>query len=472
MSKELMIERIEKAQKEIEAKRETVQQGKFRQDYHFMAETGWINDPNGLIYFKGKYHFFYQYNPYSGFWDCMHWGHAVSEDMIHWEYLPLALAPSEVYDDHLKGGCFSGSAIEHDGKLFLIYTGTCNNGNGFEQAQCIAYSEDGIHFEKYEGNPVITAPEGVPTDLFRDPKVWKHDDTYYVVCGASKNGFAQARLYKSTDMFHWEFVNVLAESRGEWGYMWECPDFFTLEGQEVLSVSPQGLTREEFRFQNIYQSGYFILKDGKPEEKAFREWDHGFDFYAPQTFQDGKGRRILIGWMGMPDADEEYVNPTAESEGWQHCLTVPREVTYKNGMLYQYPVEELNGLRKAGVSVSGSSAEIPVNGPFDLDVQVKGEQGKVSLGENLFLEYQDGDVILTLSEKAGAGRKVRKAHVPSGVIESIRVLADTTAVEIYVNGGEVVFATRYYPETQEQAVKVEAVECDGKIYVLKNYVME
>ena len=240
----------------------------------------------------------------------------------------------------------------------------------------------------------------------------------------------------------------------------------------MLSVSPQGLTREEFRFQNIYQSGYFILKDGKPEEKAFREWDHGFDFYAPQTFQDGKGRRILIGWMGMPDADEEYVNPTAESEGWQHCLTVPREVMYKNGMLYQYPAEELNGLRKAGVSVSGSSAEIPVNGPFDLDVQVKGEQGKVSLGENLFLEYQDGDVILTLSEKAGAGRKVRKAHVPSGRIESIRVLADTTAVEIYVNGGEVVFATRYYPETQEQAVKVEAVECDGKIYMLKNYVME
>ena len=92
-----------------------------------MAETGWINDPNGLIYFKGKYHFFYQYNPYSGFWDCMHWGHAVSDDLIHWEYLPVALAPSEPYEDHLKGGCFSGSAIEFDGKLYCSILGSLDD---------------------------------------------------------------------------------------------------------------------------------------------------------------------------------------------------------------------------------------------------------------------------------------------------------------------------------------------------------
>ena len=124
-------------------------------------------------------------------------------------------------------------------------------------------------------------------------------------------------------------------------------------------------------------------------------------------------------------------------------------------MLYQYPVKELNGLRENGTSISGSSVELPVNGPFDLDIQVKGDQGKVSLGET-----------------AGAGRKVRKAHVPSGKVESLRILADTTAVEIYVNGGEVVFSTRYYPETQAQAVKVEAADVDGKIYGLKSYVME
>lgn len=146
MSRELMLERIAKAQDRITQDREKISNGNMRQRYHFMAETGWINDPNGLIYYKGKYHFFYQYNPYHGFWENMHWGHAVSEDLLHWEYLPLALAPSEEYEDHLKGGCFSGSAIEHDGKLYLMYTAATNHGNGFVQTQCIAYSEDGIHF--------------------------------------------------------------------------------------------------------------------------------------------------------------------------------------------------------------------------------------------------------------------------------------------------------------------------------------
>lgn len=142
--------------------------------------------------------------------------------------------------------------------------------------------------------------------------------------------------------------------------MWECPDYFTLEGQEVLSVSPQGLTRGRVPFPEHLSVRILYPEGRKAGGKRFPGMDHGFDFYAPQTFQDGKGRRIIIGWMGMPDADEEYVNPTAQSEGWQHCLTVPREVTYKNGMLYQYPVKELNGLRENGTSISGSSVELPV----------------------------------------------------------------------------------------------------------------
>ena len=147
MSKELMQMNIQRAQLRIEAEKEEVAKGSMRQRYHFMPQAGWMNDPNGLLYYKGKYHFFFQHNPYSSFWDCMHWGHAISDDMLHWEYLPEALAPSEAYDSHMKGGCFSGSAIEHEGRLYLIYTGATNVGNGMEQTQCIAYSEDGIHFE-------------------------------------------------------------------------------------------------------------------------------------------------------------------------------------------------------------------------------------------------------------------------------------------------------------------------------------
>ena len=344
MSQKLMLEKIEKAQREIDAKREVVKHGKMRQCYHFMGETGWINDPNGLIYFRGKYHYFYQHNPFTGFWDSMYWGHAVSDDLIHWEYLPLALAPSESYDNHLKGGCFSGSAIEHDGKLYLVYTGTCNNGNGFEQAQCIAYSEDGIHFEKYKGNPVISAPKGVPTDMFRDPKVWKHEDTFYLVCGASMNGFAQARLYKSKDMLNWEFVNVLAESRGEWGFMWECPDFFQVGNKYVLMFSPMGGKERT----SVYLVGDFDYNTGKFFYKTSGEIDWGFDYYAPQSFEAADGRRVLVGWANAWDWMPFWKDwgPTYR-EGWCGFFNVPREaVLNKNGTLSFIPVKELEVLRK------------------------------------------------------------------------------------------------------------------------------
>ncbi len=344
MSKELMQQNIEKAQREIDAKKECVRKGKMRQHYHFMPQTGWLNDPNGLIYYKGKYHFFYQYNPYEGFWSCMHWGHAVSGDLIHWEYLPLALAPSESYDDHHQGGCFSGSAIEHDGKLFLMYTGTTNNGKGFEQSQCIAYSEDGIHFEKYEGNPVLTAPEGIPGDFFRDPKLWKHEDTYYVVCGANKDGMAQALLYKSQDMFHWEFVNILAESRGEWGYMWECPDFYPIGDKYVLMFSPMGAKERT----SVYLVGDFDYQTGKFYYTVSGEIDWGFDYYAPQSFLSPDGRRIIVGWANAWDWMPFWKDwgPTYK-EGWCGFFNLPREVVLcKDNTLQFLPVRELEQLRR------------------------------------------------------------------------------------------------------------------------------
>lgn len=350
MSIELMQKRIVEAGQEIEKKKEIVKTGRMRQHYHFMGQTGWINDPNGLIYYKGKYHFFFQYNPYYGFWDYMHWGHAVSDDMLHWEYLPLALAPSESYDDHMRGGCFSGSAIEHDGKLFLMYTSAAHHGKGYEQTQCIAYSEDGIRFEKYDGNPVLTAPEGVVPDQFRDPKVWKHEDTYYMVCGASRDNRAQALLYRSKDMLHWTFFNVMAESRGEWGYMWECTDFYPLEDKYVLMFSPMGSGDHTA----MYMVGDFDYETGKFHSHINGEIDWGFDFYAPQSFQAPDGRRIIVGWANEWEWMPLWKDwgPTYR-EGWCGFFNIPREVRMmENGTLQFLPIAELEAIRERPEQIS------------------------------------------------------------------------------------------------------------------------
>lgn len=374
MSKEIMQKNIARAQAYIDQNKESVKQGRMRQDYHFMPQTGWINDPNGLIFYKGKYHIFYQYNPYYGHWDYMHWGHAVSEDLVHWEHLPLALAPSETYDDHYRGGCFSGSAIEHDGKLFLMYTGCTNNGSGFEQTQCIAFSEDGIHFEKYEGNPVLTAPEGVPKLLFRDPKVWKNDGKYYMICGASKNNLAQALLYVSEDMLHWEFFSVLAQSRGEWGYMWECPDFFPLGDKYVLLVSPMGAGERTC----VYMVGDFSYETGKFVWDVSGEADWGFDFYAPQSFVDGKGRRLVIGWANAWDWMPFWKDwGPAYREGWCGSFAVPRQVKMNADHTLSFePVEELEVLRgeetvQENVLVEGGREDIPLQDGYAYELKME-----------------------------------------------------------------------------------------------------
>ncbi|MEO1772233.1 beta-fructofuranosidase [Enterococcus sp. 665A] len=350
MSIELMKENIARAQVEIDKKKAAVSEGTMRQKYHFMAEEGWLNDPNGLIFFKGKYHFFYQFNPYDSYWGSMHWGHAISDDMLHWEYLPVALAPSESYDNHPKGGCFSGSAIEHEGRLYLLYTASTNYGEGFVQNQCMAYSDDGINFYKSEKNPVISAPPtGYDSGNFRDPKVWKHADYFYLVCSAKKDDLGQALIYRSKNLEDWEFFNVLAESRGEFGYMWECPDFFPLKNatgeKYVLTFSPMGVKDRG----NIYLVGEMNYDTGKFNYATVGSLDWGFDYYAAQSFVDHKGRRILVAWANGWDWMPWWKDwgPTFK-EDWCGAFNLPREVILdEDNRLKFVPIHELQSIRKS-----------------------------------------------------------------------------------------------------------------------------
>ena len=358
----MLDERIIRAEEVLKLAKENINE-RYRLGYHIMAPANWINDPNGLIQYKGEYHVFYQHHPYDENWGPMHWGHVKSKDCIHWKHCPIALAPGDEFD---KGGCFSGSAVDNNGELTLIYTGhnyIDKEKDTFYETQNIAVSKDGITFEKYENNPVIAVLPEDSIHHFRDPKVWKHEDKWYMVVGNStKDKIGRVILYSSLDLRKWDYVGTLATSKGELGYMWECPDFFKLGNKYVLSFSPQGIEKKDGKYPNLFQTGYIVgdYDYDKNEFKhgTFNEFDNGHDFYAVQTFLDDKGRRIAIGWMDMWESDM----PTKQ-DGWCGALTMPRELTLSNdNKIKMNPIEEAELLReenilsKENMSISGNNS--------------------------------------------------------------------------------------------------------------------
>ena len=263
--------------------------------------------------------------------------------------------------------------------------------------------------------------------------------------GARTNGdTGEALVYTSSDKLNWQLLKVL-RSKEKLGYMWECPDIFQIEGQQVLIVCPQGVSASGDRYQNVYQCGYFlpekdILAHDLPLDD-FEELDGGFDFYAPQTFEDDKGRRILIAWMGLPDAT--YSNPTVAYD-WQHALTVPRELTLLNGVLCQNPIEEMLNLR--GPAVTGSFEEtLRLSTCFDavIEFDAMGAGFQMTLRQDVVLTYdvRAGRLALALGD-SGYGRTVRRVSVEK--LERLRILSDRSSIEIFINNGEKTMTTRVY----------------------------
>ena len=338
-----MSEMVKKARKyEMEESMKIAKEN--RPVYHFLNPVGWMNDPNGFSDYKEEHHLFFQYYPYATHWDSMHWGHAKSADFIKWEYLPVALASDQDYDNF---GVFSGSAIEDGEKQILIYTGVkekvIENGKKcIRQNQCVAIG-NGVEYEKIKNNPVVTAdmlPEGSSLEDFRDPKVWKEGDLWYVVIGTTKNNEGRVLLYSSPDLREWEFVSVLAESHGELGSMWECPDFFRVGDKHVLMFSPIGLGTTI----TMYLIGDMDYSTGKFTWTEKGKVDSGCDFYAPQSLLDDKGRRIIIGWANSWPWMEWFSDfgPNMEDK-WNGAMSLPREVKLdeKTGKLKFIPVEEI-----------------------------------------------------------------------------------------------------------------------------------
>lgn len=470
------LQMIRKIRETEAAAQEGAQEDPWRLTFHLMPPTGWLNDPNGLCQMNGVYHVFFQYSPFDPCGGEKFWGHYTSRNLTDWEYAGVPLAPDEQFD---RSGVYSGSCLVREGTMYLFYTGNVKLpgkydyvNQGREANTVLVESRDGRSFGEKK---LLLTNKDYPADYtlhIRDPKVFAVENRYYMVLGGrKKNDRGAVLLYESRDLEKWVFCRELTVPM-QFGYMWECPDLFCTGEKWFLSLSPQGLPRGEHAFQNVYTAGYFQINgdfraDCRLED--FREWDKGFDFYAPQTFTDESGRTLLIAWAGLPDAEKEYVNPTTES-GWQHALTVPRVIREQNGRLLQYPVPELEALRGERQEVI-SKAVVYAPPAFDLIVSVdgkedtggcgaKGRKLSITIADALSFTWDGEEAVLSFTDSAagrqagiGRGRTQRRALISD--IREIRVLADTSLIEIYVNHGETVFTTRFYPAGDTRRLLVE-----------------
>lgn len=436
---------------------------KWKQQLHLEPPKGWLNDPNGLCWFNGKYHVYFQYAPddiKGGVKKC--WGHYESEDMLSWNFTGIVLYPDTPYD---ASGAYSGCAVVNGDELDIFYTGNVKHPgdydyvyNGREANVIKVTTRDGHNMTPKQ---VLLRNSDYPDFCcchVRDPKVWREDGRYYMILGArTLDSEGCVLIYESEDLNEWRYKQCIGIAN--FGYMWECPDCFKLDNQTYISVSPQGLPHGETENQNMFSSGYFKY-DG--ELIDFIEWDYGFDFYAPQTFDAPDGRKILIGWMGMCDA---YGNPTAEL-GRQHCLTLPRELTRSSdGAILQNPIREIETLRRQfGHIGSGENMILPL--PVEMCATVNGNF-TIKL-DSILMKY-DGEIFsIEFDGNSGFGRDIRR--VKTGVCRDIRIIADRSGIEIYLNGGRYVMSTRFYPDSD--AVKCTVDGIDAELYKLEGMEMK
>ncbi|WP_173917540.1 glycoside hydrolase family 32 protein [Halobacillus sp. Marseille-Q1614] len=464
---------IDRAMEAIEEEKKGLDQAQYRLNYHFMAPANWINDPNGLIQHNGLYHLFYQHHPYSVDWGPMHWGHATSSDLINWQHESVALAPSEEYD-YEEGnediGCFSGSAVSNGDEIALIYTGHVI-GKSPKEVQAAAFSKDGVHFNKAEKNPVIKSPPEGLTEDFRDPKVWKHNGSWYMVVGSSINGNGAIPLYKSKDLLEWTYMGVALNGDAAQGDMWECPDLFPIGDKHMLVVSPMNMTDGK----NIIMVGEMDYEKGKFIPESVKEIDEGDDFYAAQTFEDERGRRILIAWMDTWKTDF----PTKD-EGWAGAMTIPRQVVLRDDQKVKLlPVAEIEDLRENHTSYEPlhlssnelvdinlqetlqHSYEIMIN--FNLTEANSSGRAGLQLRTSadgterteIYLNVKTKELIVdtTLSGEK-SHKSIRKAKVDVENNLSLRIFVDTCSLEVCTTDGETWITQRIYPDPKSMGINV------------------
>jgi beta-fructofuranosidase len=428
-----------------------------RPQFHLLPAKNWMNDPNGPIYWKGHYHMFFQYNPNAAVWGDMHWNHAISDDMVHWKHLPIALAPTPGWDD--SDGCFTGSAVDDHGTATILYTGvktvpperaTLRDGHAnFREVQCLATSSDPQlrSWTKWT-SPVIEPPQDLPITGFRDPFLWRAGDTWYLgVASGLREVGGNVLLFRSRDLRKWEYLHPLAQ--GKWtgrdavnavdsGEMWECPDFFALGGKHVLLYSTAGKV--------AWETGELDAKELVFHSQRQGILDHGA-YYAQKTQVDARGNRILWGWITEKRADDEL-----RAAGWAGCMSLPRVLSLNPaGDLEMRVAPQVEKLRGKSLSVSDGSQSERASAVRRIEIE--------DLCGELFWRTGASSASLVLADRGGAwfscafenegdSTKLtvngKSIGMPSGERQhECQILVDGSVVELLCDKGHAI-TTRTY----------------------------
>ena len=482
-----------------------IRQDEYRPSYHFSPKSGWLNDPNGMVYFEGRYHLFYQHHPFGTTWGPMHWGHAVSTDLVTWEEQPIALEPDE------QGMIFSGSAVvdEQDtsglfgGKpgLVAIFTHhhSLSGTDQIRQSQSLAYSTDsGKGWIKYTGNPVLEDEHCID---FRDPKVFWHKPTeqwvMVLACGQT------VRIYHSPNLKEWAFASEFGHGIGSHDAVWECPDLFPLyiDGEPtrvkwvmLVSIGDTPEIREGSRTQ--YFTGEFdgttFMEDRDSEQ--VRWLDHGRDNYAGVCWSNvpvEDGRRLFIGWM----SNWRYANLTP-TERWRGAMSIPRELALetRNGkvVLIQRPVRELEGLRTPVLSLKEPSlaeiqaafsalqldcyelvAEVATDRDFGFKVRVSDEQetlvGYASKTQEVYVDRTRSGC--SDFHEDFAGRHAVTMETVENRLD-LHMYVDRSSIEVFFNHGQVVITDLIFPDAESKGLDIFTVEEQVPLLSLELYALE
>ncbi len=423
-----------------------------RPQYHLLPAHNWMNDPNGPIFFHGRYHMFFQYNPTAPVWGNMHWAHATSSDMIHWQHEPVVLAPTPDGPD--SNGVFSGSAVLDHGRPAVIYTGVAPPANGapatlrdgkhvWRETQCLAVAQDdNLRTWKKVSEPVIAdPPTGMQVTGFRDPCLWREGDQWMLILGSGTSDQGGAiLLYTSRDLRRWTYLHPLLQGSPsakpstnpvDTGDMWECPDFFPLGNKHVLLISTMGKVR--------WKVGTYADYRFTPEKEGVVDWG---SYYAAKTMLDRDGNRILWGWIPETRSDAELI-----AAGWAGAMSLPRALALNAQNELETEVSSAaHQLRSSALKLTSSSTPAGRQKAFDtlrihdlkaeLDMQMQPKGGEFALT----LQSEDGKLFAAIScTNNSRARELRVSNIAAPLSGSagegvhLHMYLDGSVLEIFAN---------------------------------------